>query len=111
MADFSEVWVEDIRQVHAQIAETEIIRFTRQDGATIWATCVILDILMPDNRVRNFTVYGFTESGERVETEFWECADDCPPEIVSLVPALISASESYRAPEAGHGVAPVHRCD
>jgi hypothetical protein len=61
-------------------------------------TCVILDILLPDNRLRDFTVCGITESGEHLEQQFWKGEYNYPPEIVSLVPALVSVSES-RAPE------------
>jgi hypothetical protein len=64
---------------------------------------VILDIILPDNRVRDFTVCGITESGERVEQKFWEGEDNYPPEIVSFIPALISANESRRASDAGSG--------
>jgi len=67
---FDEVWVETIRQVYAQIAETEIIRITRPDGVTVWVTSVILDILMPYNQTRSLTVYGITENGERVKKGF-----------------------------------------
>lgn len=98
MTRFDEVWVETIRQVYAQIAETEIIRITRADGTTIWVTTVILDILMPHNSSRSLTVCGIAENGEHAEEKYLQGADDYPDEVVPLIPALIKAGEDQRDP-------------
>ena len=111
MTKFDEVWIETVRQVYAQIAETEIIRITRPDGATIWVTTVILDILMPHNRARSFTVWGITENGERVEEKYLEGADDYPDEVVPLITALIKASEDQRDPGTAPPNEPASRPD
>lgn len=94
MTRFDEVWSETVREIHARLADTEVIRYTRPDGVTVWVTCIILDIVMPLSYVRNLTVYGMTEDGERVEDEFWEGADAYPDEVARLVPSLTVYQET-----------------
>jgi hypothetical protein len=42
LTDYRETWVDNVRQVHALLAETEIIRYTTTDGRTAWADTIIL---------------------------------------------------------------------
>ena len=98
MTDYHQTWVDDIRQVHAQLAETEIIRYTTTDGRTAWANTIILDILMPANHLRRLAVYGTAEDdGETCQDDWLADIDDFPPEITPLIPALAAISDNEEA--------------
>lgn len=94
MTDFSEIRTETMRRIYADLAETEVVRFTNPHGVTIWVRYVILDIITPDNDIHCLTVYGTTENGDDVKSEFWEEIDEYPDEIASFIPELIKSSEA-----------------
>jgi hypothetical protein len=92
LTEFKEIWSETVRRIYAKPVETEVIRFTRPGGTTIWVTFVILSIITPLNDVHSLAVYGITENGDHVKDEFCEGVDDYPDEIAPLIPALIEAA-------------------
>jgi hypothetical protein len=88
--------VETIRQVCAEVDDTVRTWVTRPDGTTIRPTCIVIDILMPDNELRGFALCGITENREPVEQTFLEGIDAYPPEVASLVSALDQRSRRGR---------------
>jgi hypothetical protein len=102
LTDYRETWADNIRQVHAVLAETEIIRYITTDGMTAWADTIILDILMPRNYLRRLAVYGVTEDDkERCQDEWLTDVDDFPPEIIPLIPGLAAISDDEEADRKG----------
>jgi hypothetical protein len=98
LTDYKETWVDNIRQVHAQLAETEIIRYITKDGRTAWADTIILDILTPRNYLQRLAVYGVTEDdNESCQDDWLTGADDFPPEIIPLIPGLAAISDDEEA--------------
>ena len=92
LTGFREIWTETVRNIYAEPEEANVIRFTRPDGTVIWATTLVVSIMKATGAVHLVTVYGITESGEHVQDLFWECADEYPGEIASLIPALVNAA-------------------
>jgi len=103
LTEYRETWADNVRQVHALLAETEIIRYATADGRTAWADTIILDILMPRNYLQRLAVCGVTEDGsERCQDDWLTGADDFPPEIIPLIPGLAAISDDVEAtPEGG----------
>ncbi len=88
---FTDVWVDLIRQAHAEIPEAEAIRFTRADGTTVTVTYVTLDFLAPQEELRRLEVRGTTADGQRSTDVFPDAPHDCPPELAPLIAALTQA--------------------
>ena len=104
MTGYQETWVDNVRQVHARLAETEIIRYTTTDGRAAWANTIILDILMPANHLRRLAVYGTAEDDGQTRQDDWLTdADDFPPEITPLIPALAAISDNEKADQDSKG--------
>jgi hypothetical protein len=98
LTDYTETWIDNIRQVHARLAETEIIRYTTTDGRTARADTIILDILTPRNHLRRLTVYGITEDdNEKCQDNWLADIDDLPHEIIPLLPGLTAISDDEEA--------------
>ena len=94
-APFSEIWTETVTQVHAELSETEIIRYTTGNGTAVWARLVKLTLLEPSGDIQSVTVSGKAEeNGRNVTDKFLEGADQYPPEIAPLIPQLLAAAAS-----------------
>jgi hypothetical protein len=88
---FSDVWVDLIRQAHADVPETEAVVFTRADGATVWVTYLAVDFPAPDFQARRLVVGGTTADGEPSRDVFTQGAGDFPPELAPLIRGLAEA--------------------
>jgi excisionase family DNA binding protein len=80
MTEFGAVWVHVVRQVHAEIPETENIRFTRHDGTAVLVNYVTLDLSEP-GEVERLEAYGHTEDGEQIRDVWLEGVDPYPQDL------------------------------
>jgi hypothetical protein len=84
---FKEIWPETIRHVHAILEDTEIVRYTRPDGATVWVESVHIGLIEPTREIHHVEVYGTTEDGGHAEDRFLEDLHEVPDEIAQLLDA------------------------
>lgn len=87
---YSDIWIDHLWQVHAELAREKVIRYLTDDGQEARATTVVLDILMPSKDVRRLCVYGITDDGESRADE-WMDGEDIPPQLSALTSGLIPA--------------------
>jgi hypothetical protein len=87
---FSDVWVDVIRQAHAEVPETAGVMFTRADGAVVAVSYLAIDFPPPDFQARRLVVGGTTAGGEYAREVFTQ-AGDFPPELATLIRELSEA--------------------
>ena len=92
MADdtYSDIRIDHLWQVHAELTREKVIWYLTDDGQAARATTVVLDILVPRKAVRRLGVYGVTDDGESLASE-WMDGEDIPPQLSALIPGLIPA--------------------
>ena len=78
MPEFSEVWAETIRHVHAILAETETVRYARADGTTMRVKSLSIGLIARADDVHHVEVYGTTEDGHHAEDRFLQASTTCP---------------------------------
>ena len=98
MTEFREAWAETIRHVHAILAETETVRYTRIDGTVIRVESVHVGLTVPLGKVQHVEVYGTAEDGGHTGDRFLADAHEVPDEIARLMSAVIKTDEEPRAP-------------
>jgi len=87
---FTDVWVDVIRQAHAEVPETEAVTFTRANGTVVTVTHLAIDLGAPDFQARRLAVGGTTAGGEYARDVFAH-ARDFPPELAPLIRELAEA--------------------
>jgi len=107
---FKEIWPETIRHVRAILEDTEIVRYTRPDGTTIWVQLVSIGLIEPTRKIHHVEVYGTTEDGEHAEDRFLEGLHEVPDaiaqllypaELTRLMSAVIDADDQEHLPLVG----------
>lgn len=94
MTVFGEIWVHIIRQIHAEIPDTENFRFTREDGTAVSVNYVTLELSILSNEVERLEAYGHTEVGEQIREVWLEGTDPYPQELASLIPNIVEMSRA-----------------
>jgi hypothetical protein len=98
MTAFGETWVHLVRQVHAEIPDTENIRFAREDGTAVSVNYVTLELSLLGNEVERLEAYGHTEDGELIREVWLEGTDPYPQELAALIPDIVEMSQAASKP-------------
>ena len=72
MTQFRETWTETAIHVHADLAETEIIRYMNHRGQTVWVKHLELIIISPTGEIQKLVIDGQTENGKSVSDNWLE---------------------------------------
>jgi hypothetical protein len=72
---FSDVWVDVIRQAHAEVPESAGIWLTRADGMKVLVTYLAVDFAPPDFQARRLVVSGTTAADEYARDVFTKPGD------------------------------------